>query len=354
MNERDHAIVVGISRYGSLRPELEGPERDAKAFKEWLLDPEGGDVPPANIRVVLSSDYDFKTGEDPSAFEPSLSRVTREFGRLMGVTKQNAEKGPRVGRRLYIYLAGHGLTPKIDPLSTKHFSALAMAGYVEDEHPEFLPALLYANWFEASDSFDEIVLFMDCCRDDRAEVQLTPLSLPIVPDGRVDAVRTFYAWATRWNSTAWEMPMGDSQEKRGVFSYALLEALKNGTPDEKGRITPAVVAGHIIRRVPELRNGDASQAPQFLPEKPDDGIVLRQMKLQTPTNVTVTFNPALTGQTADLLDSTLEHSLAAVQISAAPWPLSLRRGLHVIRVGASHTQFLVLRDGETKAVHVDG
>ena len=55
MNERDHAIVVGISRYGSLRPELEGPERDARAFADWLRDAEGGAVPPANVKVILSS-----------------------------------------------------------------------------------------------------------------------------------------------------------------------------------------------------------------------------------------------------------------------------------------------------------
>ena len=87
--------------------------------------------------------------------------------------------------------------------------------------------------------------------------------------------------------------------------------------------------------------------PQFRPEKPDDGIVLRQVASgQAQANVTVTFSPALIGKTADLLDSALENSIESVEISDQPWPLLLRKGLHVIRVGESHTQFLILRGGK--------
>jgi hypothetical protein len=48
MNDKDYAVVVGISKYGS-RPNLEGPEADAQAFADWLLSETGGGLPEDNV-----------------------------------------------------------------------------------------------------------------------------------------------------------------------------------------------------------------------------------------------------------------------------------------------------------------
>ena len=121
MNTSDYAVVVGISKYGAIKPELEGPEKDACAFRDWLLASSGGAVPKDNVALILSSQ-----------FQPTLTRVTVAFAKLMSLTVKNAHKAPRVGRRLYIYLSGHGITPRSDPLVSLNHAALLMANCVED------------------------------------------------------------------------------------------------------------------------------------------------------------------------------------------------------------------------------
>ena len=276
MNASDYAVVVGISRYGSITPELEGPEKDARAFYDWVIAASGGDVPKENVALVLSSQYRKNNAElngDLYGYEPTLTRVTAAFAKLMSLTVKNAHKAPRVGRRLYIYLSGHGITPRSDPLTSINNSALLMANCIEDVVYDHVSGQAYAEWFRLSHAFDEILLFMDCCRSDRAEVPPATLTTPVVQGGRVNDVQVFYAWATQWDTRAWEQPLGTPPEKRGVFTYALMEALQQAG-DAEGRITPRGIVGHLNMRVPQLRNGDASQRPQFHPPSPDAGIVL--------------------------------------------------------------------------------
>lgn len=360
MNDRDHAIVVGISRYGSLRPELEGPERDANAIANWLISPDGGALPPGNVRTILSSKYaavNAALSDDHRyEYEPTLIRATSEFGRLMGLTVRNSGVAPRVGRRLYIYLSGHGLTPEIDPVTSTQQSALAMANCVEGEFYEYLPGLMYAEWFRASHSFDEILLFMDCCRDDRPEVRMTmSINTKIVEGGRPNTVRTFYAWATQWDSRAFEMPLGDPAETRGVFTFALLEALREATPDALGRLTPQSIVGHLRGRVLQLRNGDSSQFPQFLPEFPDDKIVLlTRTSAPRDVNLVVTFDAALAGRRAEVQKGNFEPVLSS-EVGTEPWPLSLPPGIYIIHVaGVDKDASFSLRPGQTQSVHVNG
>ena len=75
MNASDYAVVVGISRYGSITPELEGPEKDARAFYDWVIAASGGDVPKENVALVLSSQYRKNNAElngDLYGYEPTL------------------------------------------------------------------------------------------------------------------------------------------------------------------------------------------------------------------------------------------------------------------------------------------
>jgi len=79
MNEKDSAVVVGISKYGSIKPELEGPKKDAMEFYTWLVSATGGAVPKDNVGLVLSSKWHTSTADlnsDIYSFEPTLTRVT--------------------------------------------------------------------------------------------------------------------------------------------------------------------------------------------------------------------------------------------------------------------------------------
>src|SRR5262245_20513430 len=102
MPPKDHAIVVGIRRCPALG-DLNGPENDARDFEQWLLDPAGGDVPPANVRRILSSD--FAPNANPLDDKPTTAELESAFDALYDRGDQN---GGKTGRRLYVYLAGHG------------------------------------------------------------------------------------------------------------------------------------------------------------------------------------------------------------------------------------------------------
>jgi hypothetical protein len=120
---------------------------------------------------------------------------------------------------------------------------------------------------------------------------------------------------------------------RGVFTYALLEALNFGPADALGQLTPRGIVGHLSFRVPELRRGDGSQRPRFYPPEPDGRIaILERVKQPPAANVTITFDPALDGLDAVLQDAQFVPLEPPRPISAGPWLLSLSPGTYVIRI----------------------
>ena len=91
LNERDFAIVIGISRYshdGYFR-DLRGSEADADAVFNWLTDPSGGALPANNVIVLHSP----TRSEAEHAFDQMFDRFIND-----------------PGRRLYIYGSGHGFS----------------------------------------------------------------------------------------------------------------------------------------------------------------------------------------------------------------------------------------------------
>jgi uncharacterized caspase-like protein len=356
MNDKDYAIVVGISKYGSIRPDLEGPEADAKAFADWLCSETGGGLPKDNVGLVLSScfrDINAKLTDpdDLFRFEPTIIQVTAEFAKLIRIAVQNSQKVPRVGRRLYIYLSGHGITPRLDPAGASlNASALLMANCVEDVIHEHISGQTYTEWFRLSHAFDEILLFMDCCRTDMPDVPPMPITTPIVGGGRPTEVQVFYGWSTQWDALAWEQPFGDPPQKRGVFTYALLEALESGPPDAQNRLTTKGIVGYLDIRVPQLRKGDGSQRPQFH-QPASEIVIVPQVKASPADNVTITFGSALHGQQVELQDGSLNPVLSHTA-SDQPWRLSLSPGAYVLVIGGNDRPFTV-RPSEVTSEHYD-
>ena len=74
----------------------------------------------------------------------------------------------RLGRRLYIYMAGHGIAPG------ENQTALLMANANYDKRRYgtgyHVIGEYVAGWVADAHYFDEILLFMDCCR----EIQAVP------------------------------------------------------------------------------------------------------------------------------------------------------------------------------------
>jgi hypothetical protein len=241
MATEDHAIVVGIKRYPFLE-DLEGPENDAKAMIEWLKDPSGGNVPENQIHPVTSSDFEDKP-------RPGTDDVYDAFA---PVIKLAEERDPApAGRRLYIFMAGHGFGPAMREAS------LLMANAQARAFGHNVSGGKIADHFGQAGYFEEVVLLMDCCREPNAAAQegLLPWDKPEGNGGQ--ETRWLYGFATGYSSTAREKPI-DGQT-RGLFTVAVLEALRSGAG------TSSELRNLVKTRMIELMDPDDYQNPHFDP-----------------------------------------------------------------------------------------
>ena len=114
MGDQDYAIVVGIDTYFDSEnfPKLKGPENDAREFYDWVTSSTGGAVPGKNALRVLSSEFrqPFQSLVDA---KPTAKEIVAVFDAVFRVAGENAERGIgyKVGRRVYLFFAGHGFAP---------------------------------------------------------------------------------------------------------------------------------------------------------------------------------------------------------------------------------------------------
>src|SRR5262249_2508714 len=106
----DHAILIGIKYYPGLSDagasaNLDGPENDIAAMKSWLLDPAGGQLNPDGSTV-----HEFRATVDQVPARPSSDELETVLGDLKRIAERNPA-GRFVGRRLYMYMSGHGFSP---------------------------------------------------------------------------------------------------------------------------------------------------------------------------------------------------------------------------------------------------
>jgi len=155
----------------------------------------GGDLPAANIRTLPAP-----TGRHPDRAD--IDALFRPF--------YEAGQGARVGERLYIVAAGHGISDGID----LHSVALLTADATADD-PLHVAMVKRAEWFRRHAAFDEIVLFADCCRDAPG----LELALPGWPERwnagrahpRASRVRYLHGFAAGYGKKARERDFGDGR-----------------------------------------------------------------------------------------------------------------------------------------------
>jgi uncharacterized caspase-like protein len=249
MGNLDYALVAGISCYPALT-DLCGSVNDARGFSDWLLSPTGGCLPPANVKLVLSPDP-LPRMQRRNAI-PTQDQIIQGFEEILEAERPDGT----IGRRLYVYLAGHGFAPEVDD------AALLMAN-ASNKFLHYIPGRPYAQWFHKAAKFEEIVLFMDCCRDDYAAPP------PHVPPWAEEhspfaaKVRRFYVFATQIYRSARERTFPASGKVRGVFTTALLAALGMAEPDQDGVIWGAALKKYIYNYMRELCSNGKYQEPEF-------------------------------------------------------------------------------------------
>jgi hypothetical protein len=341
MADNDWAVVVGIQDYPD--PDLaglEGPENDAKEFYDWVVDPNGGAVPKDQAALVLSSNFHppFKSLADAM---PTAEKVKEAFDHLRAVAEENAVKGNGlvVGERLYLFFAGHGFAPSHRDDLTALLTADAS---VTGQKLSHVIGATLADWFWRARYFEQILLFMDCCRSIMECAQL----FEPYPDRRGNnyyEVKRFYGYGARVakESREWKTEDGKSH---GVFTRTLVDALRGAGYDKNDptKITAESLRDQLYNAFKDYMAPADRKRPD-LPKEPEvvyEGsptsnftIVTRQPvpgALAKPKFAVRISAGAKAGQEAVIVDKNLAE--VARQMLAAETDLQLERGIFGIQV----------------------
>ncbi|WBS00123.1 caspase family protein [Pseudoduganella sp. SL102] len=275
MNDSDYAIVVGISRYPGFgvtstdAANLDAPVRDANDMYEWLVSPRGGDLPRDNVKLICSNE-----GTAPVSVldvDPKLQEIQDAFHELVLKAEQNDAAGNRfqVGRRLYIYMSGHGFAPST--FTGSLFTANATRLNVPNIY-----ASGWLQWFEDAGCFKEFVLWMDCCMDRLVTVE--PEAISLLPQVvRRPAPPTMVAFAATRSLRALETVIEGAPHS--VFTYTLLKGLNGAAVDTKsGRVTGRSLGDYLLNAMKEwipaaeMKNPQISKEPNII--KADADLIL--------------------------------------------------------------------------------
>lgn len=261
MSAQDFAIVIGINRYDNASVNLSSPVNDAKAVARWLVDPDGGGLPvPASWR---QGDFvePVATTDLPAVLERQsqgnpvdqcillLSEVgsrsevgQREITRALVVAANFASAN--TGRRIYFYFSGHGVSRVANDVLMCH-----------SEWSSFTPHANYSSSYLHSDylnrcggDFDEVVMWLDCCRN--VSMLTVPSNSPLAcyKDSNPDQKRVI-TYAAGHDSFAYQ---ADEISETGlsVFTEVLLEALRHAECQETGCVTWQSVSNYLATVLP--------------------------------------------------------------------------------------------------------
>lgn len=344
MGERDHAIVIGVRRYPRFgqtildADDLRGPDNDAKAVYDWLADPAKGAVPTSQIHCVRSADY-----ADPFAnaldAQPTTQDLVRAFSELENIAQENgqADKGMQVGRRLYVYAAGHGYAPASKQGAV--FTAEATRGI-----PSNVDVTSWIDGFYDRKYFEEYVLWLDCCMSFLLAVNpgLAQLQKKMATGKNPKLVTMF---AARKPKEAVEKQMDDGLV-HGVFTWTLLQGLNGGAiADPKIGVTTTALRNYMITAMATYLS-PTEKADDRLSQEPDFGSTDEITFVQRATKrftIVLDFSAASAKQPVVVLGAGLKPVKQA-KVAGPSMTLKLEPGFYAAVVDGRTTTFQVVGD----------
>jgi hypothetical protein len=273
----DWALVYGINQYPNVLGALplQGAVKDAEKFIDWLNRPDGGAVPKNHLGMFLQ-----KTGSPVSATRPTELNIRRFIqDRFLPKVKKKIP----IGRRLYLYFSGHGISPTGQEAIRN--SALLMADAMTPELLFHIPGNILAEGMRSSAYFQEVVLIMDCCRDLKENVAPNDFKY-FAPNEISKICILFEAYATKWASKSRELPLPPNNTIQGVFTHSLLEVL--GAGKMSGTMLKQSVKQHLSRL---LQDEKRAQEPEIGPDADLDKIIFNEAANPPRTQVTVKGHP---------------------------------------------------------------
>lgn len=267
------AIIVGINEYGGL-PEsdwLFGAVADAADFADWALHPQGGDVaadkafiwtypaPPATAGAplgVMNQSAPWAELGNPGGVQPPDPTRPPDAIDIVALVDhvQNLAYGEPGPHRIYVFFAGHG----IQIAGRDGETCFVVGDYKNVSNFGLIPCDALRGSLQTN-GFEEVVLFLDCCR---TQINWRGAAPNVFLDGVGQQVRHAVGRAAERQKMAFEFPA--APPKRGAFTKALTEALRRKR-DANGALTLADLEIYVQGRVPGLLGSD-KQLPQFEPD----------------------------------------------------------------------------------------
>lgn len=287
--ECDRAIVVGVARYpqfgldGVSSNDLKGPVNDAKEVANWLEK-----EAKAHVTLITSNGHDHipESTHCPASVwtvtdrRPNEQDLKTEFESYL--SESLIKRTSRLGKRLYIYMAGHGFMPE-----PRHL-ALITANALADRYVPNIQATSWIDWFAEQLYFDELVLWMDCCAIRTFSYEGgKPLMKKEATrqDGRA---KVFTAFAAGPALATFEGPIGPEGEVRGLFTDRLLRGLKGAAADSSGIVHTSDLIAYLKNQKALVGDTPVSNLPtghSEVPTPPDpvfpeaDELVLARIEL---------------------------------------------------------------------------
>ncbi len=250
--EEDYALIIGIDHYkpdGGLRT-LNGPIRDAKKFKEWVLDAHGGDVPKEQVVDLFST------------LDPLKPNTVEIDDKLQEVLDKALASKKKSGRRLYFYFAGHGMAEEANKVNV----ALCMANWSKKRGGAAVSVSNHEQVFNDTGVFQEIVYIADCCRV--REWRAVPAVSEITPDNFpgqfARKVSWFKAFAAQYGDQAFEVT-NEANEVEGIFTTVLINGLSGAAANKDGVITGDSLGAYLeLNTRIEAEKHNLKQTPQIV------------------------------------------------------------------------------------------
>lgn len=331
VNPDDHALVIGIRRYfgtaSGWPTDLQGPDNDAAAVAAWLRRADGGGLSPANVRMVCSADAPdpFQNGRG----EPDQDQVVAAFKEIAELPKTYLDEDKRqyAGRRLYVYVSGHGW-------ATRSRQAVLVTAEAVKDRPVNVDVTSWTDQLTEAAQFQQIVLWADSCatRTRPTLLQGTPIANGLLPKGHPNApfVRVFESFAAGIGLRAVEHQMPDGTW-HGAFTYALLRGLEGEAPTP---VTSDSLTDYLRNAMKQFQSPEDQQRGVVAHEPAfgrRDAMMFAAPVRQT-VPVTITFAPACIGQRARVARDRNAAALADTVVTETTWEVSLEPGFYAVLV----------------------
>ena len=338
MNDLHFAFVVGINHYPYIS-DLEGPVRDAAAFRDWLVDPGGGGLPEQNVTYLAPHDGEIKPTR--SDLVSGLFETNDKISTAIGDDPERFARS-----RLYLFLAGHGIAPSGGD------AALLPANARRELFGENLEVTKVRTWYTECGMVGELVIFCDFCRNRINLAESGPLGFTKCASAK-GKVELFTGYATAYDRPAYEQFEDEipADQRRGYFSKALIEGL-NGAGAVNGEVTSDTLEAYVRQRVRELT---ANLVPEQDARFPQD--LARPLRFGRPQQEaprrTVTIEVGGQHDPLRLLDHRHRPIGSWSPGGAASWQVTVPDGLYAVVHAASGRSDGFAGDGLFKVIGED-